>query len=392
MTRVLMLCERFPPDLGGLARSGARIAGSLAACGAEVEVLAWTRTIPPGLVRSGPGEDATPAATGVTLHRMGLYANSDFSMQHTLNLIEFLHGERPYDLIWGHYLFPPGFVAVTAGAMFDIPSLVAARGNDLDRAMFPPGDFARLRWTLERAGRRVAVSKDLGRKMDVLLGQRDSSLVLPNAVDGEIFKPGLSTDKLAERRALGIADDELVLGFSGELRHKKGLPFLLGALQQVRAARPACLLVIGELRERAKSRLAALDLDDAETAERVLVTGRVDQQPEVARLLGLCDVFLHPSVWDGMPNAVLEAMACGVPVLASDAGGIPDVITHGESGLMIPKAKLNHLGAAILELFEQPEETRAAIGRGGRERVLDAFQPEHERAALAGVLEQITAS
>ena len=82
----------------------------------------------------------------------------------------------------------------------------------------------------------------------------------------------------------------------------------------------------------------------------------------MARHLRLCDVVLLPSVWDGMPNALLEAMACGRPVIASDAGGIAEVVEHGVSGLLVPRASLHRLGEAVLELLGLGPEFSATIG------------------------------
>lgn len=395
--RILMIVERFPPDLGGVARSAARIAGALAGLGHQVEVLAWTRTLPPGVIESAPAGSAAGSAAGATLHRLGLYAGMDFSMQHSLNIIEWLDregGERPFDLVWGHYLTPAGFLAVFCAERLGVASVVSARGNDVDRLMFPPGDFARLLWTLQRAGLITAVSKELAAKIAVLLGEDRRIATLPNVVDAELFHPRREpeAEQAALKEALGIAPDELVLGFSGELRHKKGLPFLLEALAEVRRARPACLLVIGEVRSRARIRLRSLELDAPEDADRLVVTGVLDDPAEVARHLRLCDVFLQPSVWDGMPNAVLEAMACALPVIGSDAGGIPELIEHGATGLLIPKSLLNHLGAAILELFEQPEEERRALAQAGRARVLERHQSSNEAEALRALLDRLPSS
>lgn len=135
--RVLMLVERFPPDLGGLARSGARTAAALARLGVEVDVVAWTKTCPPGALESIDAGEVAPAARGVRLHRVGLYAHLDFSLQHTLNVLEWLHGTRRFDAVWGHYLFPAGFVAVLFAAQAGLPAAVSARGNDVDRLTFP---------------------------------------------------------------------------------------------------------------------------------------------------------------------------------------------------------------------------------------------------------------
>ena len=109
-------------------------------------------------------------------------------MPHTLNVLEWLHQTRAYDAVWGHYLFPSGFLATWFAALQGLPSTVSARGNDIDREMFPPGDFARLQWTLQHTKVITAVSADMSRKIQILCG-RDDVLVLKNAVDVEIFSP-----------------------------------------------------------------------------------------------------------------------------------------------------------------------------------------------------------
>lgn len=384
--RILLIAERFPPDLGGLARSGARTAGSLARLDAQVDVLTWTRTLPPGALQSLDAGEVAASARGATLHRLGLFGQTDTSMQHTLDVLDYLHSQRRYQLVWGHYLSPPGFMAVTFAGLAGIPSTVSARGNDVDQAMFPPGDFARLLWTLQRATVLTAASGDLGRKMAMLLGRDPGVEVIPNAVDTTLFSPGPADPALRER--LGIQAGELVLAFSGELRHKKGVPFLLSALTEVHKVRPACLLVIGEVRSREQEHLTAFRAEHPEAAARVLVTGRLDAPEDVAAHLRLCDVYLQPSLWDGMPNAMLEAMACARVVVASDAGGIPEAIDSGHNGFLVPKALLNHLGQALVDVLSLSEERRAAIGAAARARIEERFQAQAEAEALRRVLDR----
>ncbi|HEX8822552.1 MAG TPA: glycosyltransferase, partial [Archangium sp.] len=250
--------------------------------------------------------------------------------------------------------------------------------------MFPPGDFARLLWTLQRATVLTAASGDLGRTMAMLLGRDPGVEVIPNAVDTTLFHPGPADPALRER--LGIQPGELVLGFSGELRHKKGVPFLLSALTEVRKVRPACLLVIGEVRARDLELLSSFRAEHPEDAARILVSGRLDAPEDVAAHLRLCDVYLQPSLWDGMPNAMLEAMACARVVIASDAGGIPEALEHERNGFLVPKALLNHLGQAVLDVLSLPEERRAALGAAARARIEERFQARAEAEVLQRVL------
>ena len=362
-----------------------RTAETLARLGGRVDVLAFSRSLPPGALDST--EQQARDGARITVHRFGLFANLDLSLQHTFNLVEWMHGERAFDLTWGHYLFPTGFAAVMLARLLGIKSTVSARGNDVDRMMFPPGDFARLRWTLEHADLVTAVSRELERKIDAIVGRPVGVERIPNSVDLGVFAPGpASAEARAER---GIEPDEVVLGFAGELRHKKGLPFLLQALAQVRAQRPACLLVIGEVRPRELGQLQAFAADEPEAARRILVTGRIDDPAEVAACYRLCDLYLQPSVWEGLPNALLEAMASERVVLASDAGAIGEVIRSGEDGFILPKAQLHGLGAAALEVLARPAAERAAIGRAARARVTACYAASHEEAALQRVLDRL---
>jgi hypothetical protein len=106
MPRILLIAERFPPDIGGLATSGARIANSLFKLGIELDVLVWSRYLQPGEVQ--PLTDTFP----FSVYRIGLYRYWDITMTHTLNFLDWLHQQKPYDAVWGHYLFPAGFLAV----------------------------------------------------------------------------------------------------------------------------------------------------------------------------------------------------------------------------------------------------------------------------------------
>lgn len=382
MTHLLLITERFAPDLGGLATSATRLVTSLSQLGVEVDAVSWSRYLQPGEI-SPPPSEAQPR-----LYRIGLYRHWDMTMPHTLNFLEWLHQTRAYDAVWGHYLFPSGFLATWFAALQGIASTVSARGNDIDREMFPPGDFARLQWTLQNTKVITAVSADMARKIQLLSGRNDV-LVWKNAVDTEIFSPLPETNL---RASLGIAPDEIVLGFCGELREKKGQHFLLNALTTVRQQRPACLLIIGEVRASQESVLQLYASQQPEDAARVIVTGHLADSSTVAAHLRLCDVYLQPSLWEGMPNALLEAMACGCCCIASDAGGIPEVILHGENGFLLPRSHLHKLGEAVLECLAVPMQQRNRIQQAARDRILTNYSISQEQQQLKGVMESLVNS
>jgi L-malate glycosyltransferase len=401
MKRLLLITERFPPDLGGVARSAARIAASLGQLEIAVDVVTWSRFLQPGEVAHPEKIDPEPERVDLEpekidpgkveakqsqIYRIGLYRQWDMTLLHTLNLLDWLHQTQNYSAVWGHYLFPAGFLATWFGQLYGVPQVVSARGNDIDRLAFPPGDFARLQWTLTQANCVTAVSQDIARKIAVI-SQRQDVRVLKNAVDTQIFAPS-QPDALL-RATLGIAPDEVVLGFSGELREKKGQTFLLKALTTVRSHRPACLLLLGDIRPSTQTLLHSYGLVHPEDAQRILITGYCDDPALVAQRLQLCDIYLQPSLWDGMPNALLEAMACGCCCIASDAGGIPEVMDHGQQGFLLPRAQLHHLGEAILELLALDPAERQAIGAAARDRVCRDFSLAQEQQQLQALIAQI---
>ena len=373
--RLLFLSERYPPDLGGVATSAGRISRALAALGADIDVIAWSRTLDAGLVVP---EDGNPA-----VYRMGRFREWDSTMPHTLNLFDWLLSKHRYDAIWGHYLAPAGFLAAWFGRLKNIPSMVSVRGNDLDREMYPPGDFARLRWTLEQANCISAVTEDLARKV-AALSLRNDVVCLKNAVDTEVFAPGEASGALREK--LGIRPGEVVLGFAGELREKKGQQFLLEALRKVRERRPACLLVMGEVRPSEMPRLMQWTGPGSLADHRILVTNQLSTQAEVNTHLHLCDIYLQPSLWDGMPNALLEALAAGCLSIGSDAGGIPEIITDRLSGVIVPRWQLHRLGEVVLDWLARSVDERMRMRQAARERVLRDFDFDQERRQLQQIL------
>jgi glycosyltransferase involved in cell wall biosynthesis len=376
MKRLLFITEHYPPALGGVSASANRIVGALCALGVDVDVIAWTRALQPGMVES-TGEHPR-------VFRAGRYRLWDSTFPHTMNLCDWLYSAGPYDCVWGHYLAPAGFFAAWLGQLKGTPSTVSIRGNDLDRDMFPPGDFARLCWTLEHATVVTAVTSELSRKVTAMVGRKDV-LHLPNSVDHEVFRPVPVPAGLKEQ--LGIQADEFVLGFCGELREKKGLQPILEALRQIRAKRPACLLVIGEVRPSQMPRLFEYTGTEPLAAHRIIVTGALQGGPsEVNRHLQLCDAILQPSLWDGMPNALLEAMAAGCGCIASDAGGISEIITTGVDGVIVPRWQLNRLADAVLEWADAGEQHRRDIKEAARARVVQHFNFDRERVRLQCVL------
>lgn len=367
-----MLSDRYPPDIGGLAISAGRIAGAISQLGITVQVLVWSRQL-------ASGQISKSIQAGITVWRIGMYRQWDMTLPITLNWLDQLHTEQAFSYVWGHYLFPGGFTAVYWGKLRGIASIVSVRGNDIDRGLFPNGDFARLVWTLQQADYITSVSTDLARKVQIVSGRPDA-IVLKNAVDTDLFQPACPP---VPRATLGISPNSFVLGFVGELREKKGQKYLLEAWAKLRQQSPVHLLIIGAVREEPDSPLLSMDTTG------LTITGHLSDRHLVAQHLQVCNLFVLPSLWEGLPNALLEAMASGLCCLASNAGGIPEVITHGRDGFIIPCTQLDQLATAIDEFRQLDPTHQQRIRQQARQKILTEFSPSAEQQRLTRLFAQI---
>ena len=302
----------------------------------------------------------------LTIHHFGRCKKPDYTLQRALIFLEWLHQNLAVDLVWSHYAGNSAFLGTWFAVSQNIRSLVSIRGNDLDRQIFPPGDMSRLRWVLENSNSRVAVSRDLAKKVQTLVGR--PSDVLHNHVDTTLFHPGLPSPELIDRYQ--FKPDELVLSFSGELRAKKGTRMVMECFEQLSRLRPTRLLIIGSVRRHERGDFEETFLDSPELKKQVVVTGHLDDPRDIAEHLRLSRIFLIPSLWDGLPNSLLEAMATGLPVVASDAGAIPEVLTDGETGFIVPRSHLHQMAARIEHFLSKPKSERQVLSDNARAHVI----------------------
>jgi sugar transferase (PEP-CTERM/EpsH1 system associated) len=230
--------------------------------------------------------------------------------------------------------------------------------------------YNRLRW-LSRAvvDRYVTVSADLNTWLRSEIGVPETRLTtIYNGVDTQRFAPGG-----ARRAALppGFAgEDSIVIGTIGRLDPLKNQTALVDAFLHILAARPALrtrlrLALIGDGPERAK--IEAM-LGAAQARDLVWLSGFRDDTPQLYRAF---DLFVLPSRREGISNTLLEAMASGVPVIATRVGGNPEILPEGIAGDLV-EPESGAIAAAILALVDQPDRRRA-YGEGGRAHVLRSF-------------------
>ncbi|EFO80461.1 hypothetical protein OSCT_1686 [Oscillochloris trichoides DG-6] len=365
---IALLSDTFPPDPGGLAVSAARLAHGIAAHGHQVAVFAPTSHLPPGEVRSFR-QDA------VQVWRFGAQRKPDATLAEWFDLLLARHAEAPFDLFHAYFVARSGFVAVYAGRSVGVPSIISARGNDLDRAVFDPAKAAHIRYALDHASRVTANTQQLVARAQALAPAR-SIHHIPNGVASDLFSPGPADTALGQR--LGLKAGQPVLAFVGEARAKKGLALLLLAFRELAQRRPLTLWLLGGVRPGPDSDLVALFQRQNPQLDLVITSAREHQQmPAAYRLI---DLLVLPSLHDGLPNALLEGMATARPIVASCAGGIPDVLRHEANGLLVPPGQIEPLIAAIERLLDD-EALRVHLGSAARASVIHTYTPAAEIAA-----------
>lgn len=262
------------------------------------------------------------------------------------------------DVVLGAWAYPDGFAAVAAAQMLGVPSVIKLHGSDMNVVARMKGPRRRLEWAMPRAKRVVAVSRPLAERA-VELGARPEHVdIVPNGIDRDVFRPG---DRAEARRRLGLDHGAKIVLYVGHLKEEKGAFDLLHAFQQQQALKDARLVLVGGG--------AGADACRALAQQLGVKAQFAGEQPHesIPLWFAACDVLTLPSWNEGMPNVVIEALACGRPVVASSVGGIPDVI-RDDLGALVPPRDPQALGEALVNVLSKehdPQAISAGLQRPG---------------------------
>jgi teichuronic acid biosynthesis glycosyltransferase TuaC len=254
------------------------------------------------------------------------------------------------DVVLGAWAYPDGFASVVIADMLGVPAVIKLHGSDIDVLGTWPAPRRRLRWALGRATRVIAVSRALGDKAIALGASPERLDIVPNGIDRQTFHVG---DRAHARARLGLPIDRPLVLYVGHLSEDKGVLDLLAAFK---LAEPrlggAHLVLVGDGADTSKCQALAREL--------ALPATFVGAQPQSAipTWLTACDLLSLPSRHEGMPNVVLEALACGRPVVASNVGGIPEAVGEG-MGALVPPQDPAALAQALLQVLDEPHDAAA---------------------------------
>jgi teichuronic acid biosynthesis glycosyltransferase TuaC len=259
--------------------------------------------------------------------------------------------ERGYDfdVIDAHYFYPAGVAAALLGRHFRKPVVITARGSDINLIAQHSIPRRLIVWAARRASAVVAVSQALQRGLEQLGVDAAKTVVLRNGVDADAFRP---LDRAAERSRLGVTGEVLIS--VGNLVELKGNDLVIRSL---RLLPETTVLLVGDGPDRSRLELVA---HEAGVAERVRFVGAV-AQTELPRYYSAADALVLASSREGWPNVLLEAMACGTPVVAARVGGTPEIVVSPAAGVLFESRTVEALAAAVRGLLDGPprrEDTR----------------------------------
>ena len=301
------------------------------------------------------------------------------------------------DLIDAHFGFPDGVAAALVSRALDVPFVLTLRGSELLHAKLPLRRRA-MAWAVRRAAFVIAVSEEL-RRLALDLGASPSrTKVIGNGIDPALF---YLQDRATCRRKHGVADQAKVVLSVGHLIELKGHHRVVEAVAALRAeGHPVELLIVGgepaagvrSFRREIERRIAAPGIGDS-----VHLLGVLPPQT-LAEYMAAADVLCLASDREGCPNVVQEALACGLPVVASRVGSVPEMLPNRELGSVFAPRDVSALTVAIRDAFERSWDRRkiAAWGQSRSWRnvaaeVAGVFESVHRPSRAEGGVASVTA-
>jgi len=262
------------------------------------------------------------------------------------------------------YLYHANILGRFIGRWFAVPAVISTqRSTDNWRAF-----HHRVidRWTAGMAD--VIVSNSLAGKRRLVQTENipeDKIKVIYNGI--EVDAAGAGARGAALKKSLGIEHGTRVIMSVANLKQSKGLAYLIRAMPHVLRFYPDTRLVIvgyGPLRAELEALSRAVGV-----ADTVIFAG---YQSDAVGHIAFCDIFVLPSLWEGTPVALMEAMALGKPVVASDVGGVSEIVDHFHTGFLVPPEDAVWISEAVLTLLSNPHLSRK-LGRKAREKIEKDF-------------------
>lgn len=353
--------------------------------GAEEMVLNLVRRLPnryePAVVcihSAGPiGEEIRK--TGVSFNVLGLSPGllRPFDV---LRLRDVLHRFQP--TIVHTFLLTGSLYGRFAAMMAGVPIVIGTEVNIYENKRASHARFEK--WLMRGTDAVIASAKSVKEFYVGQIGADPAKVeVIYNAVDWSQLATTMTRDDV--RASIGVPQDAIAAGIIARLTEQKAHRVLFDALAQHPRLQQLHLVVVGdgELRESLQQRVATLGLQ-----QRVHFVGA---RRDLGNILNAVDLFTMPSLWEGLPLSLVLAMGAGLPVVTTRVAGIPEVVQHDVSGLLVPPGKSDELAHALARLVED-ESLRRSLGEQARAFVRPRFGVETYVDAITGVYDRLLAA
>ena len=354
--KVCVVTNQYPPQWNGVARSCSRLVQYLVEEGYDVYVIA--------AVYEPPKDANTPIRANVyhtisssTRDELGAYVyrletselrdiNSEL-----INLLIYLDTQHRFDIFHGYWLpyaFAPIVVAGTR------PVIASIRGSDANEALGRPNVYGHIEKVLEKASWITSVSSDLLQTVNSIVDISDKSSLVLNGIDTTNFPKWSFSD--CHKGSVGTA---------GQMRFKKGIPILINGYEKVPSSLRTQLRLIGPLQCMAEVEYMSSIVSELGINDECICLGFMERLKLLEEICKL-NVFVIPSLHDGLPNALLEAAGCGLPIVATNVGGMADILTDEENALVVDPGDTEGIGKAIARVLRD-ERLANKISRGALE-------------------------
>jgi len=377
LPRILWITEHYPPGAGGMATSCARQVNGLRARGFAVDALVFEEAPE---ASSEKASRSTARDGGIDIHIAAQSHPGTAAQVAWRRALERTAQAGPYSHIVGFGANWPGYIAVTFAKWLGAKSAVLVRGNDFDRDLFDPRRGFYVREALGHADATGAVSLDAARRISAQFpGCR--AMWTPNGIDVSRYEllPGdiAARDEIRAKLSTG---GRRIVGVFGELKFKKRMPFFLAALRDAGLKDRAALLVVGRIDEEARQLLADPAISPAHKHIPFCA------QDALPALYAACDYTALPSMFEGMPNVLLEAMAAGVVPIVSDAGAMANMVRDGHTGFVFRAEDRADAARAAAKAFALTDAALEKMKIRARKHVAKEFTPAKEIDALIELL------
>ena len=381
--RILMYTAYFAPEYSGAALQALTLARELRQRGHHIEFV----------TNRWPGLSDTTVVDGFAVQRLEpgrMHKHREFRLW--FNLARYAWARRhDFDILHGHgAYFTNAFIGPLARLLGKRSLVKASMAKDDLLGMQRPIVGGIHRFMLRRLDACVGISQDLVREFREAGVDPSMILAVPNGVDTLRFRPAISTQQFDIRRELGLSADQPIALYVGVLDQRKNIQWLAEQwVAQQAFGTGALLLAVGPQGR-----------DDSGGALRARLAELARQHPrhfalrdfhgDVTTFYQSSDLLVLPSLNEGLPNVVLEAMASGLPVVATTHGGIPEAVEHGISGLLTPERDAPALAQSLLTLAHDPARY-AAMSAAAASRVRAAFALPAQARALEAIYREALA-